>query len=75
MFFSEGEIAAHNERFKDMLREAERERLIRIATPKGSRNWKPNRKITGWLGSKMVAWSLKLQTQPQMSQTCCTRNC
>jgi hypothetical protein len=50
------------EQYKDLLREAERERLIRAAGFRQLGNRSLHRKIAGWLGTQMAKWGCKLQS-------------
>jgi hypothetical protein len=49
------------EYYKDLLREAEHERLIRAAGLWHSGNWRLHRKVADWIGAQMVRWGWKLQ--------------
>ena len=52
---------ARQEQYKDLLREAEHERLIRSAGLRHSGNWRLHRKLADWIGAQMVRWGCKLQ--------------
>lgn len=49
------------ERHKDLLRQVERERLIRAARLRQTGNWRGRWKVAGWVGGQMVKWGCKLQ--------------
>jgi hypothetical protein len=51
------------EQYQDRQREAERERLIRIARRQvpGPRRLKPHRTVASWMGQQLVRWGQKLQ--------------
>ena len=59
------------EQYKDLLREAERERLIRAAGLRQPGNWRLRRKVAGWIGAQMVRWGWKLQRHSTASPSCC----
>jgi hypothetical protein len=48
--------------YKDLLQEAEHERLIQAAGARQPGNWRLHRKFAGWIGTQMVRWGWKLQT-------------
>jgi hypothetical protein len=58
------------EQYKDLLREAERERLIRSAGLRQPANWKPHRKFADWIGDQMISWGYKLQSYGTTSSAC-----
>lgn len=58
------------EQYKDLLREAEHERLIRAAGLRQLGNWKPPRKVAGWIGNQMISWGHKLQSYGMASSAC-----
>lgn len=60
----------HQEQYKDLLREAERERLIRAAGLRQPGNWKSARKVAGWIGNQMISWGHKLQSYGMASSAC-----
>ncbi|TEU13715.1 MAG: hypothetical protein E3J21_17900 [Anaerolineales bacterium] len=49
------------EHYKELLREAERERLIRAAELRQLGNWRLHQKVADWIGAQMVSWGRKLQ--------------
>ncbi|MFB0535404.1 MAG: hypothetical protein ACETWR_10515, partial [Anaerolineae bacterium] len=55
------DFLVRQEQYKDLLREAERERLIRAAGLRRPGNWSLHQKIAGWLGTQMAGWGCKLQ--------------
>jgi hypothetical protein len=58
------------EYYKELLGEAERERLIRAAGLRQHGNWKPPRKVAGWIGNHMISWGHKLQRYGMASSAC-----
>jgi len=61
MFLSERDSLIHQERYKDLLREAERARLVRqMQAGQERRNHFYHRALT-WLGSRLVVWGWRLQ--------------
>jgi hypothetical protein len=61
MFPSERDSLVHREHYKDLLREAERARLVRQAwAGQERRNHLYCRPLT-WLGRRLVAWGWRLQ--------------
>ena len=52
---------ARKERMKDLLREADRERLINTLIPPYAHNWKRHRRLIGWLGIQLVTLGWQLQ--------------
>ena len=59
---SHQDLLARQEHYKDLLQEAEHERLIRAAGLRQPGNWRLHRKFAGWIGTQMVRWGWKLQT-------------
>jgi hypothetical protein len=55
------DFLARQERYKDLLQEAEREWLIQAAGLRQPGNWRLRRKTAGWIGAQMVSWGWKLQ--------------
>jgi hypothetical protein len=45
----------------ELLRQAENERMARMAIFKQKVNWKFHRKVANWLGTHFVNWGKKLQ--------------
>lgn len=60
----------HQERYKEFLQEAERERLIRAARLQQPGNWKLPRKVADWIGAQMISWGYKLQSYGTASSAC-----
>ena len=54
MFVSQVDVLVRQEQYKDLLREAEHERLIRAARPRPTSSGRLYRKAANWLGTKMV---------------------
>jgi chromosome condensin MukBEF MukE localization factor len=49
------------EHYKDLLQEAEHERLIRAVGLRQLGNQRTHRKIANWIGAQMVRWGYRLQ--------------
>ena len=49
------------ERRKDLLRQTERMRLVKILRHEQSHSQTARRTVTHWMGAQMVRWGLKLQ--------------
>ncbi len=62
MFSSYGAVVIQQEHYQDLLREAEAERLIRVAGLQPSNPWVTTQKMIHWLGSQMVKWGEKLES-------------
>jgi hypothetical protein len=60
MFVSEADFFVRQEQYKDLLREAAHERLIRAAKPRPSGDRRLRRQLAGWLGARMVDWGCAL---------------
>lgn len=77
MFPNELDFQVRQEQYKDLLREAEQERLIKTARLHnnfGSR--KLNLSITNWLGTKLVDWGMNLQqSNPAVTPAYCDPCC
>ena len=65
------DVLACQERYKDLLQEAERERLIQVAGPWQPGNLRLPRKVANWVGARMVSWGWKLQHYGTMPPPCC----
>jgi hypothetical protein len=75
-YFGEAEFEVRREQYKDLLREADRERLIRLVRSHHRANvWELYLKVADWIGTKMVKWGSKLQTQPQTTVARCSEYC
>lgn len=61
MFLSERELLVHRERYKDLLREAERVRLVRQMQAGREGRERFHRSALTWLGGRLVAWGWGLQ--------------
>lgn len=60
------------EKFKDRLREIERQQLIQAAGLQNKTNTTSSRKAAKWLGGQMIKWGTKLQeldTPPVSNRT------
>jgi hypothetical protein len=64
------DFLARQEHDKELLREAERERLIRSAGLRQPGNWRPHRKVAGWIGAQMASWGYKLRSYGTASSAC-----
>lgn len=58
---SDTDFLVRQEQYKDLLREAEHERLIRAAGLQQPGNWRLHRKVANRIGAQMVSWGCKLQ--------------
>lgn len=74
MFPNDKDFRVAQERYKDLLREAERERLIRAAGLRQPRNWGLHRKLLSWIGDRMVGWGWKLQRYGVALPPCCPQD-
>ena len=61
MFPNDRDLIVYRERYKELLREAEQERLIRAAGLRQPGSRRLRRTAAGWLGAQMVKWGRKLQ--------------
>jgi len=64
------DFLVRQEHDKELLQEAERERLIRSAGVRQSSNWRPYRKAAGWVGAQMVSWGYKLRSYGTAPSAC-----
>jgi hypothetical protein len=71
--FPDKDFLVAQERYKELLREAEQERLIQAAGLRQPGNWRLRRRITGWIGDRMVRWGWKLLGYETMLPPCCTQ--
>lgn len=55
------DFLVRQEQYKDLLWEAEHERLIQAAKHRQPGNQRLHRKVVGWIGIQMVRWGWKLQ--------------
>ena len=65
------DLLFRQEQYKDLLREAEQERLIRAAGLRSPVNWRLHRKVAEWIGAQMVRWGCKLQRYGTTPPTYC----
>lgn len=65
------DFLVRRERYKELLQEAEQERLIRAAGLLRPGNWRLRRKVANWVGAQMVSWGCKLQRYGIASPSCC----
>lgn len=73
---NELDFQVRQEQYKDLLRQAEHERLIKTASLYNSGGRKLNFNITNWLGAKLVSWGMNLrQSKPAVSPACCNACC
>jgi len=56
----EQDIAMRREQYKDLLQEAEQERLIQALGPRPSASARLYRKAINWLGTQLVSWGQSL---------------
>ena len=61
--FSWNDVVAQQERYVDLRREAERERLARVALNGSKRRARPYRHVLAWLGQRLVVWGWHLQVR------------
>ena len=61
MLPSQMSFLIHQERYKDLLREAERYRLVRQALAGRERRDRFHCRALTWLGRRLVAWGWRLQ--------------
>ena len=64
------DLLFRQEQYKDLLREADQERLLRVAGLRHSGNWKLHRKVADWVGAQMVSWGYKLWSYGATSSAC-----
>jgi hypothetical protein len=55
------DIVARQERYTDLLHEAETERLVRQVTGRHPRHGRFYRRALSWLGHHLVTWGCRLQ--------------
>jgi hypothetical protein len=61
--FSWNDVLAQQERYVDLRREAERERLVRHALNGSEKRTRSYRHVLAWLGQRLVAWGWRLQAR------------
>jgi hypothetical protein len=64
------DFLVRQEQYKDLLQEAERERLIRVAGFRQLGNQGLHRKVATWIGAQMVSWGYKLQSYSTTPSPC-----
>ena len=67
---SDTDLLARQEHYKELLREAEHERLIRAAELRQLGNWRLHQKVADWIGEQMVSWGHKLQDYGTAPSAC-----
>jgi hypothetical protein len=72
---SQGDFWMRQEQYQDLLREAEKERLLQSARLQPSSQWGLPRQTIKWLGTYVVKWGLKLQVHSSSTPTCCSDCC
>jgi hypothetical protein len=75
MLPSHGDFRMRQEQYQDLLREAEKERLIQTAKLQPSSKWGLPQQAAHWLGTYVVKWGLKLQAHSSSTPTCCGDGC
>ena len=76
MYQNELDLMAHQERYKELLQEAEQDRLIQTARLHNSGSMKLNLSITNWLGARLVSWGMNLQqSDPAVAAARCDACC
>ncbi len=75
MLSNHGDFLIRQEQYQDLLREAEKERLVRTAEFQPSGQWGLPRQTANWLGTYVVKWGLKLQANGSSVPTCCDDCC
>jgi hypothetical protein len=69
MYLLETLLDVNHQQYLDRLREAERQRLLRIIEGPRSSS-KMYRKSVGWLGTQLVKWGTKLQSSQNPDTGC-----
>lgn len=75
MLPNHGDFLVRQEQYQDLLREAEKERLIQVAELPQVGKWGLPRQTVHWLGTYGVKWGLKLQANRSAAPTCCGDCC
>jgi hypothetical protein len=75
MLPNHGDFLVRQEQYQDLLREAEKERLISAAELPRIRKWSLPGQTANWLGTYVVKWGLKLQANRSSAPTCCGDCC
>jgi hypothetical protein len=61
--FSWNDVLAQQERYVDLRREAERERLVQHALTGSEKRTRSYRQVLAWLGQRLVTWGWRLQAR------------
>ncbi|MBE7556246.1 MAG: hypothetical protein HS126_34765 [Anaerolineales bacterium] len=61
MLPNDTDFVARKERAGELLREAERERLIELVKLQQSAQHTVRLRVLGWIGGQLIQWGLKLQ--------------
>ena len=61
MYLSQITFLIHQERYKELLREAERYRLVRKVRAGREKRHLSYRQALAWLGRRLIAWGWRLQ--------------
>lgn len=61
MFLSQIAFLIHQERYKELLREAERYQLVRQVRAGHERRYLFHRQALAWLGRRLIIWGWRLQ--------------
>jgi hypothetical protein len=70
MFPNNFDFLIRQERYQDLLREAEQDRLIQVAKLRRSSKWDLPGQMANWLGSYGIKLGLKLQANCSIAPTC-----
>jgi hypothetical protein len=70
MLPNHGDYLVRHEQYQDLLREAEKERLVQAAELRQAGKWGLPWQTAHWMGSYIVKWGLKLQTHRSNAPTC-----
>jgi hypothetical protein len=61
VFANELDVLAYRERYKDLVREAEKARLVRQIRAERERQSPTSGRLLTWLGRRLVVWGWRLQ--------------
>jgi len=75
MYPSSLDLQARQERYKDLLREADRERLIRVAGLQPPSLWQIMVKVTRQVGRLTLTWRFNKHPVGPVATTCSGRPC
>ncbi len=67
MYLSQLHVAMRQQRYKDLLQEAEQKRPIRVAGLQPTASAPLYRKAANWLGTQLVSWGRSLLHSDKMS--------